>query len=96
MVVEQFLHCVLENPSWAALGLATCAGTYFLISRLVIGAGSVGNPFAKDHRRPRGTLVTDQTARDAILKQSEISFASYSAVFFIYFYFCFFTVDPVM
>lgn len=45
----------------------------------MIGVGSVGNPFAKDHRRPKGKLVTDQTARDAILKQSEISFSSCSA-----------------
>ena len=83
MAVEQLLRYLLENPSWTVLGFAACAGTYFLLSRIVGGARSRGNPFATDQRRPREVLVTNQEAKNAILKWSENIFFTFLICLFL-------------
>ena len=83
MAVEQLLRYLLENPSWTVLGFAACAGTYLLLSRIVGGARSRGNPFATDQRRPREVLVTNQEAKNAILKRSENIFFTFLVCLFL-------------
>jgi len=64
-----FFEYFVQNPS-ILIGLFLLYCFIFGLSVLFSGPKPGKNPFDINHVRPVGPLVTDQTARDKILKQS--------------------------